>query len=79
MGCGLLNGLTFVPSFVDPWLTGAILDLVDRPTIANPTYSAAAYTSGFLILAASMALGLLGGAMFGRAGVAAKRSAPLPS
>jgi predicted MFS family arabinose efflux permease len=75
---GLLNGLTFVPSFVDPWLTGVILDLVDRPTIANPSYSAAAYTAGFLILAASMALGLLGGAICGRAGVAAKYSSPVP-
>lgn len=63
---GLINGLTFLPAFTDPWLMGAILDLVDRPTMADPTYSVAAYTAGFLFLAATMALGLLLGGVCGR-------------
>jgi hypothetical protein len=71
---GLINGLTFLPSFLEPWLMGAILDLVDRPQAADPTYSAAAYTAGFVFLASSMAIGLLVGATFGRG-----RKRPLPA
>jgi predicted MFS family arabinose efflux permease len=63
---GALNGLTFLPSFVDPWLMGLLFDLVDRPTTANPTYSAAAYQAGFFFLAATMALGLAAGWLMGR-------------
>ena len=63
---GLVNALTFLPSFVDPWLVGALLDRVDRPQAADPTYSAAAYTAGFVFLATTMAVGLLGGALFSR-------------
>ena len=72
---GVLNGLTFLPSFVDPWLMGVLFDLVDRPTTANPTYSADAYSLGFLFLAATMAVGLPGGWLIGRR--AGRRSAPL--
>ena len=71
---GLINGLTFLPSFLDPWLMGAILDLVDRPQSPDPTYSAAAYSMGFAFLAVSMALGLLAGALCGRG-----RPRPLPA
>ena len=63
---GLINGLTFLPSFVEPWLFGALLDLVDRPQVANPTYSARAYAIGFGFLAAGMGLGLLGALLCGR-------------
>lgn len=63
---GMINGLTFLPSFLDPWLMGAILDRIDGPTVADPTYSSAAYTAGFLFLAATVALGLLGGVVCGR-------------
>lgn len=75
---GLINGLTFLPSFLDPWLVGAILDRVDQPSVADPTYSGAAYTAGFFFLAATMAVGLLGGVLCGRLRPhPARASAPL--
>lgn len=74
---GVLNGLTFLPSFADPWLFGILLDLVDRPAAANPAYSVQAYTVGFLVMAGSMALGLLGGLLCGRRRAGRPRSALL--
>jgi MFS family permease len=63
---GYINFLSFIPAFLDPLAVGLIFDLLDRPTTANPTYSAAAYAAGFYFLAASVLLGLVVGVASGR-------------
>jgi sugar phosphate permease len=57
---GLANCLTFLPSFVSPWLMGLTLDLVDRPSVPDPVYSPAAYAAAWSVAAAFLVLGLAG-------------------
>lgn len=52
---GLLNGAAFGPAFAAPWLMGFLLDLIDRPTGAAWTYSAAAFAGALSLPAALMA------------------------
>jgi predicted MFS family arabinose efflux permease len=63
---GLVNCLTFFPSFVVPWLMGIVLDLVDMPSTSDPLYSSAAFTSAWCVCASFLAVGLAGGASLAR-------------
>jgi MFS family permease len=62
-GTGFANGIGFLGAFVVPWLIGKVLDLVDRPTVADAVYSAAAYQAGWLVPAGAMVVGLAGAAV----------------
>jgi sugar phosphate permease len=55
---GLLNGLTFLPAFVIPWMMGLLMDSHDRPTSPDWVYSAGAYHLAFGVGAATEALAL---------------------
>ncbi len=63
---GLGNGLGYLTGFIVPWLMGWALDLVDRPTVADAVYSAAAYNLAWFIAAGCVAVGLLGAALLTR-------------
>ena len=70
---GLLNGLSFLPAFVIPWMMGMLMDRVDQPTSPNWTYSPEAYYVAFGFGTATLALALLGSAaLFLRARRSAK-------
>jgi predicted MFS family arabinose efflux permease len=60
---GVLNGLTFLPAFVMPWLMGGVMDLVDRPTAADWQYSPQAFHSAFALGAGVIALALVAAAV----------------
>jgi MFS family permease len=56
---GVLNGLGFVPAFALPWVMGACMDAIDRPSAPGWAYSPAAYGVAFAAAAAALAAGLL--------------------
>lgn len=60
---GLLNGLSFLPAFVIPWIMGMVMDGLDQPASADWVYSPDAYYLAFAFGAATMAIALAASAL----------------
>ena len=73
---GLVNGLSFLPAFVIPWMMGMVMDGLDRPTSSDWVYSPHAPHLAFGFGAATLAAALAASAiLYARIRLKASRAA----